>query len=351
MTVVGGYQVEQFQFWALVLSVFICVHLWQILFSGDRRAYNLGTMEKRTFGKTGFEVSPLGFGAGPIGYLKTDQQRIATILNLLLDSGINAIDTAASYPGSEEAIGKSVGHRRKEYVLISKCGQAFDDLPGSAWSAEVVTAAVDRALKRLQTDHLDVMLIHSCDLATLKKGEAIGALVKAREAGKIRFAGYSGDNDALSYAAAHPEIAVIETSINVADQTNIDGGVAIARKNNVGVIAKRPIANAGWKDASDQHGIYANYASEYHNRLKAMKLSPADLGFAGTPEQVWPEAALRFTLSIPGVHTAIIGTTNPENAKANIAYANKGPLPREAAEKIRQAFSQAGVGKNWTGQQ
>ena len=307
-------------------------------------------MKKNTFGRTGFEVSGLGFGAGPIGYLKTDQERISKILNLLLDSGINVIDTAASYPGSEEAIGNSVGHRRNQYVLISKCGQAFEDLPGPAWSGQVVTATVDRALKRLKTDHLDVMLLHSCDLATLKKGEAIGALVKAREAGKIKFAGYSGDNEAVAWAAANPEIAVIETSVNVADQANIDSGIAVARKNNVGVIAKRPIANAAWKDASQQSGIYANYASEYHRRLKEMNLTPGDLGFSGSAEQVWPEVALRFTLSIPGVHTAIIGTTNPENARANIAYAQKGPLPADVMEKIRQAFVHGSAGKSWTGQ-
>src|SRR6185312_5665153 len=166
------------------------------------RGYNLPAMEKTTFGKTGFKVSRLGFGAGPIGFLATDQQRVANIINILLDSGVNVIDTAASYQGSEDLIGNAVSSRRSEYVLISKCGQAFPDLPGAAWSAEVITATVDRALRRLKTDHLDVMLLHSCELATLKKGEAIAALAKARDAGKIRFAGYSGDNDAGAYAAA-----------------------------------------------------------------------------------------------------------------------------------------------------
>jgi aryl-alcohol dehydrogenase-like predicted oxidoreductase len=307
-------------------------------------------MKKHTFGKTGFEVTSLGFGGAPVGYLKTDQERISTILNLLLDAGINAIDTAASYPGSEEAIGNSIGRRRGQFVLISKCGQAFDDLPGAAWSERVITATVDRSLKRLKTDHLDVMLLHSCDLSTLKKGEAIGALVKAREAGKIKFAGYSGDNEAVAHAAGHPEIAVIEASVSVADQANIDNGIAVARNNNVGVIAKRPIANAAWKDPSHQPGMYANYASEYHNRLKEMNLNPTDLGFSGPPDRAWPEIALRFTLSIPGVHTAIIGTTHPENARANIAYAEKGPLPKDVVEKIRRAFKRASAGKNWTGQ-
>jgi aryl-alcohol dehydrogenase-like predicted oxidoreductase len=308
-------------------------------------------MKKITFGKTGFQVSPLGFGGAPIGYLKTDQDRIATILNLLLDSGVNVIDTAASYPGSEESIGNSVGHRRGEYVLISKCGQSFPDLPGPAWSAQVITAALDRSLRRLKTDRLDVMLLHSCDLATLKKGEALGALVKAREAGKIRFAGYSGDNEAAAYVATLPDVAVLEMSISIADQMNLHTVMPTARKNNLGVLAKRPIANAAWKDASQQPGFYGNYASEYHDRLKKMKLNPAELGIPGSPERAWPELALRFTLSQPGVHTAIIGTTSPQNAKANIAAAEKGPLPENVAKKIQQAFDQADPQKQWTGQQ
>ena len=308
-------------------------------------------MKKVAFGKTGFQVSPLGFGAAPIGYLKTDQDRIATILNLLLDSGINVIDTAASYPGSEESIGNSVAHRRNEYVLVSKCGQNFSDLPGEAWSAQVIAATVDRALKRLKTDHLDVMLLHSCDLATLKKGEALGALVKAREAGKIRFAGYSGDNEAAAYAVSLPDMAVLETSVNLADQMNLQTVMPTARKNNLGVIAKRPIANAAWKDASQQPGFYGSYASEYHTRLKKMGIKPADSGIQGPPDQAWPELAIRFTLSQPGVHTAIIGTTNPQNARANIAAADKGPLPEEAVRRIHDAFRKNDPKNQWTGQQ
>jgi aryl-alcohol dehydrogenase-like predicted oxidoreductase len=307
-------------------------------------------MKKATFGKTGFGVTPLGFGAAPIGYLKTDQDRIAVILNALLDAGVNVIDTAASYPGSEESIGNSIAHRRSQFVLISKCGQSFPDVPGDAWSPEAVSATVDRALRRLKTDHLDVMLLHSCDLSTLEKGEALGGLLKAREAGKIRFAGYSGDNEAAAYAAGLPDIAVIETSISIADQMNIDTVLPIARKNNIGVIAKRPIANAAWKESSEQPGFYGNYASEYHTRLKQMKLDPADLGISGPANEAWPELALRFTLSQPGVHTAIIGTTNPANARANIAAAEKGPLPPAAIEKIREAFHRADPDRKWTGQ-
>lgn len=294
---------------------------------------------KRTLGRTGFEVSTLGFGAAPIGLLETEQQQIAVILNGLLDEGVNLIDTAASYAGSEEAIGKAVAHRRDEYVLVSKCGQEFDDLPGEKWSEQLILATVDRALKRLQTDYLDVMLLHSCSLETFQRGEAIGALAKAREAGKIRFAGYSGDNEAVNVAAAHPEVAVVETSINITDQANIHGLLPVARQNNVGVIAKRPIANAAWKSLSDQPGFYSDYAKTYHERFKAMGLTLEDLGVDG--DEDWASVALRFTLSQPGVHTAIIGTTNPDNARRNIEAAGRGPLSDEALRRIAEAFTKA----------
>ncbi len=143
-------------------------------------------MELRGFGKTGIEVSALGFGGAPVGYLETDRQQVSDILNTLLDRGVNLIDTAASYGSSEEAIGEAIGHRRDDYVLVSKCGQAFGDIEGEAWSASAIEQTVERALRRLKTDYIDVVLLHSCDLETLKKGEALGALVKARDAGKVR---------------------------------------------------------------------------------------------------------------------------------------------------------------------
>ena len=95
-------------------------------------------MRKVPFGKTGLDVSVLGFGAAPIGYLDTERERVARILNLMLDAGVNLIDTASNYPGSEEAIADTVGHRRGEYVLVSKCGPKLPDLEERAWSPELI---------------------------------------------------------------------------------------------------------------------------------------------------------------------------------------------------------------------
>ena len=310
-------------------------------------------MERRSFGKTGLEVSILGFGGAPVGFLETEQNEVAEILNSLLDQGVNLIDTAAGYEGSEEMIGKTISHRRDEYILVSKCGRPFDDLAGEAWSATLIENTVERALRRLQTDHLDVMLLHSCDLETLQKGEAIAALVKARQAGKIRFLGYAGDNEAAVHAAGLDDVAVIETSINICDQANIDSLLPLCRQNNVGVISKRSIANAAWKGAAQQRGMYVNYTETYAQRLAQMAITPEDLGFPGEAAQLWPEIALRFTLAQPGLSTAIIGTTKASHVTTNLAAAAKGPLPEDIVNELRAAFqrAEAAAGEAWLGQQ
>jgi aryl-alcohol dehydrogenase-like predicted oxidoreductase len=307
-------------------------------------------MEKRKFGRTGNQVSVVGLGAAPIGFLETQQQQVARILNLLLDEGVNVIDTAAAYQGSEQAIGQAVAHRRDEYVLISKCGEPGNP-DSDEWKPEALRASVDRALTRLRTDHLDVMLLHTCGLELLRRGEALDALAGARQAGKVRHIGYSGDNEAAAYAATLPDVAVVETSLNICDQANIERVLPEARVRDVAIIAKRPIANAAWKDLSEQPGFYQDYAKDYARRLARMNVSPADLGFEGDQRDAWPELALRFTLSLPGVHTAIIGTTNPDHARANLAAAAHGPLGQAVLQRIRDAFrsAESDSGEKWEG--
>lgn len=305
--------------------------------------------QRRALGKTGLEVSPLGYGAAPIGYLGTDQKQVEQILDVLAEGGVNVIDTAACYEGSEQVLGAILGPRRRNFVIVSKCGHIVEGVDGPEWSPSLIAQSVDRSLRRLRTEHVDVMLLHSCDLSVLERGEAVTALAKAREEGKVRFIGYSGDNEAAAYAAALPEMDVIETSINVCDQANLESVLPPAQERQLGMIAKRPIANAAWKQS--QPGLYAEYARPYAERLREMNVRPADLGFDGAPDEVWPEIALRFTLSLPGVHTAITGSTKPENVRANLAILDKGPLPQDVTDKIRNTFQQAAARAraNWRG--
>ena len=313
-------------------------------------------MQKTLLGKTELSVSQLGFGAAPIGFLETSQGQVNKLVGELLDAGVNLIDTAAMYRGAEQAVGSALqstlkGHR-DDVILVSKCGTKEDDLPGDAWSAQLIHASIDRSLKRLGTDHLDVIMLHSCPQAVLEQGDALQAVLDAQRKGKARHVGYSGDNEAAAYAAQLDAIEVIEMSINICDQKNVEVVLPHCLTHDKGVIAKRPIANAAWNPLNKQRGMYQEYAKTYHHRLKKMKISPHELGYFGHTEIEWPEIALKFTLAIPGVHAAIVGTTSTVNASANIDAVRKNPLRDEAVQKLQEAFRNAEItsGEPWTGQ-
>jgi len=289
-------------------------------------------MERRILGKIGDSVSAIGFGGSPIGLFKTPQQDVTRILNTLLDSGVNLIDTAASYENSEQAIGKAISHRRNEYFLVTKCGPRRWGAWTDKYPSELADD-IDRSLVRLKTEYIDLLLLHSCDLETLKRFEVIEPLIKARDAGKVRHLGYAGDNEAAAYAAHMPDISALEITINLCDHANIRNILPLAKKYNLGVIAKRPVANTAWKPLYEQPPIFRIYCKEYSRRFASMRLN--------TPIGSWLETAIRFTLSQDGVHTAIIGTTNIDHAISNIQIASKGLLPDITLDKIYRAFEDA----------
>lgn len=309
-------------------------------------------MQRTPLGQTDLTVSRLGFGAAPIGFLETPPTQVGKLVDLLLEGGVNLFDTAAMYRGAEQLLGDALKGHRDDVVLVSKAGHREKAFSYEAWSPELIRASVERSLERLHTDHLDVVLLHSCEMEVLDKGEALGTLLALREEGKVRHAGYSGDNEAAAHAAGLDGVEVIETSVNIADQRNIDVVLPACAEHNVGVIAKRPIANAAWNPLNKQRGMYQEYARTYHERLKEMEVTPHDLGYHGHPEVEWPEIALKFTLAVKGVDTAIVGTTSTVNARVNVDAASKHPLRDQVVQTLRQAFRDAEQksGTVWLGQ-
>ncbi len=297
-------------------------------------------LENRILGKTGLSVHPLGFGGAPIGLLDTEVTAVDKVLNYLLDEGINLIDTAAVYKDSEVVIGKVIGHRRNEFILTSKCGRQLDNLKGEEWTPEYISKTIDRSLQHLQTDHLDVMFLHSCTLEVLQQGEVVQALLKAKTEGKIRFAGYAGDAQAITYAAALPEIEVVEMTANLVDHANLEQPLATIVANNVGVLAKRAMANTAWS-ADLQKGFYRDYAKPYVERFQQMELSLESLEALDESITDWADLFLRFTLSIPNIHVGLTGTTSLTNAKKNVASYNRGKLNEEVFKTIQTAFKVA----------
>ncbi|MDX2177619.1 MAG: aldo/keto reductase [Candidatus Sumerlaeia bacterium] len=291
-------------------------------------------MERRPFGNTGLECSPLGFGAGHIGSPDMSEEAASRLLHTALDLGVSLIDTARGYGLSEERIGRHLAGRRDEFLLASKCGYGID---GHAdWTPGCVAAGIDEALRRLRTDRIDVMLFHSCPGDTLHRDGLVEALEAAVRAGKVRAAGYSGENESLDEALRLGRFRAIETSVNVFDQRGLARGVRRAAAAGLGVIAKRPLANAPWRFSDCPHG---NYCEPYWHRMRAMGLNPGDMP--------WDELALRFSAYAPGVSCAIVGTSSEANLRRNAAIAEKGPLAPEDAQAVRDAFLAC---HHWDGQ-
>jgi aryl-alcohol dehydrogenase-like predicted oxidoreductase len=197
-------------------------------------------------------------------------------------------------------------------------------------------------MQRLKTDKIDIVHLHSCSESDLRKGEAIEALQTARERGHTRYIGYSGDSRAAHYAAECGAFDTLQISINIADQEGIDLTMPVAREKNLGVIAKRPIANAAWKTG---HKPVDSYQHEYWERLR--KLNYDFLRHVDPAKAV--SIALRFTLSVPGVHTAIVGTTKPERWKENAELLKAGPLSEEEFQAIRHRWEEYAP-RIWVGQ-
>lgn len=302
-------------------------------------------MEMREFGKTGLKVTPLGLGTAELGRCNVvDDAGCARVLNAALDAGYNVIDTAACY-GSETRIGKAIGGRRDEYVLVTKCGHKADGRDAEPWSAAIVAQSIDRSLRDLQTDHVDLLLLHSCSADHLDDDNLLAALADCKKSGKARLIGYSGDSNEADKAVGMGLFDAIETSVNICDQQGVDRYVPAASGKGMGVIAKRPVANAAWRDESEFYGPYLDYARPYIERLQTMSFTPTDVGFDGS----WIELALRYTVHQPGVSTAITGSIKPDHLAENVRIVEQGPLPAEVLNRLRDLWKQHDDG-SWHGQ-
>jgi aryl-alcohol dehydrogenase-like predicted oxidoreductase len=305
----------------------------------DRRYRKL--MEKRRLGKTDMNVSVLGFGGSEIGYERASPETVAELLNSALDAGLNVIDTAECYYNSEELIGQTVSNRRKEFYLFTKCGHPHGMESGANWSKDSILASIERSLDRLKTDRLDLVQLHSCSESELRKGEVIEALQTARERGHTRYIGFSGDSRAAHFAVECGAFDTLQTSISIADQEAIDLTLPSAREKQMGVIAKRPIGNAAWKTG---HRPIDSYHHEYWERLRKLNYD-----FLHDDLEKSISIALRFTLSLPGVHTAIVGTKKPERWEQNAKLLEEGPLEEAKFHKIRERWEECAP-RTWIGQ-
>ncbi|MBK8259548.1 MAG: aldo/keto reductase [Polyangiaceae bacterium] len=282
-------------------------------------------MLQRQLGTTGLSVSALGFGAGAIGDLSISDDHATRVVHAALDHGVTLIDTARSYGASEDRIARAIEGRRNRVILSTKVGYGIE---GAAdWSYESVSRGIDEALAKLKTGHIDIVHLHSCSEEVLRAGEATRALNDAVHAGKVRVAAYSGDNNALDEAALSSAFGSIELSVNPWDEEAIDHILWRAKDRGLGVIAKRPLANAWWRhEARPDRADVATY----WERGKRLGLP----SFGMSPDAL----SIRFTVYTWGVDSAIVGTTRPESFGALALAIEEGPLPDPVREHIRSAW-------------
>lgn len=283
-------------------------------------------MKKRALGETDLWVSVLGFGAMHLNDERTSEDDAGRLMNLVLDAGINLIDTARGYGLSEERIGRHVAHRRSEYVLSTKVGYGIPNF--ADWTYDCIVAGVEAACQRMRTDVIDIVHLHSCPLQILEKGEVVRALEDCKSSGKLRVAAYAGDNAELRWAIESGRFGSVQTSVNVCDQFNLRQHLPQAQSRGLGVIAKRPLAGAVWR-FGDRPGDHAE--GQYWDRFHTMGMDPQGLD--------WGELALRFSAFAPGVTSAIVGTNKPENFQRNLDIVNRGPLDAATQALITQTFA------------
>lgn len=296
-------------------------------------------MIKKTLGRTGLEVSQLGYGSmglrGPRtwGVRVVDDASAETILNAVVNAGVNFIDTSPDYGQSEERIGRFLSHRRDEFYLATKCGcapvQREDHLEiHHIWKPDVLKRNLETSLERLKTDRIDLLQFHGGDAQTLQKAGLIDLLQDYRAQGVIRFIGVSSS---LPNLPGMIDLGVFDTfqiPYSCLAREHHDW-ITKAAETGAGIILRGGIAHGG-PDAE----IKRPALNDVWSMARLDELLPPGVKRA--------ELILRYTLSHPHCHTTIVGTCNLEHFAENLAALEKGPLPRDLYEDITRRVTALG---------
>jgi aryl-alcohol dehydrogenase-like predicted oxidoreductase len=300
------------------------------------------TMQTRRLGRTGADVTILGYGAmelrGEPHASAIVDAAAGRLLNEVLDSGINLIDTSIDYGRSEELIGRYLSHRREEYFLASKCGCLLGPPPPGArppfphdYSAANVRAGIEQSLRRLGTDHLDLVQVHmSPSRAQMEAGQTIETLTAIRDEGKTRFIGMSGILPNLPDHIAMGIFDVFQIPYSVVQREHEDL-ITAAAQAGAGTLIRGGVARGG--PAEDKNWAQGPLGLPQGEGQRRWDSAGLDDLLGGMPRH---EFVLRFTLSHPDLSSTIVGTSNAEHLRANLAIAAKGPLPADLYEQVKK---------------
>ena len=305
-------------------------------------------LPKRKLGRTGLNVTALGFGAlelrgmvaGVGRELKPGQPE--RILNAVLDAGINYIDVAADYGEAEGHIGRCIANRRKEFFLASKCGCPPDVskfLPAERtrygvplphlhdYSRENIIKTCDQSLRRMKTDYLDVLQFHfSPSKNILEQEKAVQTLESLKRDGKIRFLGCSSILPNITDHIKMGVFDVLQVPYSALQPEHEDAIVAAARAG-VGIVIRGGVAKGPPGKGQGSADLWDLWDKAELNELLN---GEHRTGFM-----------LRFTITNPNIHTTVVGTLDPEHLLENIAAVLKGPLPASVYSEAKRRLAGA----------
>ena len=295
-------------------------------------------LPKRKLGRTGLDVTVLGFGAMELRGqgsrygrpIAPDQSR--KVLNAVLDAGINFIDTSVDYGESEENIGEHISHRRSEYFLASKCGCVVDptSVPPQArfvhtFGRKNIVDGVNQSLKRMKTDYLDLVQFHaSPSKEVLEQEGAIETLLDLKREGKVRFIGASST---LPHLADHIAMGVFD-----AFQIPYSG----LEREHEKVISQAARAGAG---TIIRGGVARGVPGEGRGSQDVWRLWDSKKLDELLDGMTKMEFILRFSITHPDLSTTIVGTSNLVHLEENLTAAIKGPLPPAVYEEAKRRLS------------
>ncbi len=296
-------------------------------------------MEKKILGRTGLSVTQLGFGAMEIrGERIWDGRPVLpeeadSILNAVLDAGINFIDTSNDYGNSERLIGSFISSRRKEYYLATKCGCTvenmgdYDETP-HVWTRDNLLRNIDESLRLMKTDYVDLWQLHNPSVEQVENGGLVDVLKEAQESGRTKFIGISTtlpDLPMFLETGVFDVFQIPYSAIQRGEEDSItavgEAGAGVIIRGGVGrgiMVRQRP--NAPRKEVWDEANL---------DELLEEGESPTAF-------------LLRFTLTHPYCHTTIVGTLSTAHLKENIAVAARGALPEDVYQEAKRRLAAIG---------
>ncbi len=310
-------------------------------------------MRYRRFGKTGLKVSEISLGGLFFGKLAAGRDTGGTVRRAL-DLGINLIDTAGAYEGSEEDLGRALeGGLRGKFVICTKWWPYLEDGKGIRQDPDAMRRAVEASLTRLRTDHVEGFLFHSVthpgDVDRILKGPLWPGIRRLKEEGKIRFVGLSNsgnddvNDDRLLEAARSGSFDIVMPEFLLFRQRAVRQALPTYIESDAGVISIIPLGQAAWG-----YGLRnRRYVIDSLKSLREKKVLPGREPYTSedaldfllddkTP--TFPAAALRFCLSFPGISTVCCGTNDSAHLAENAAVTEAGPYDAERLARAIELF-------------